>query len=88
MGIDGDGESKPVIDALLVIRYLFGFSGASLTSGAVSGDAGEDSSEAIAGYLTDADLELSWISTAMASPSRLQTVFCLYVTCSDYHGIR
>ena len=59
MGIDGDCESKPLIDALLVIRYLCCFSGASLTSGAVSGDAGGDSSEAIAGYLTDADLELS-----------------------------
>ena len=88
MGIDGDGESKPVIDALLVIRYLCCFSGASLTSGAVSGDAGGDSSEAIAGYLTDADLELSRTSTAMASPSRLQPVFCLYVNCLDSHVIR
>ena len=58
MGIDGDCESKPLIDALLVIRYLFGFSGASLTSGAVSGEAVRGSSEAIAGYLTDADSQL------------------------------
>ena len=42
----------------MVIRHLFGFSGDSLISGAVSGDAGRGSSEAIAGYLTDADLEL------------------------------
>ena len=38
--------------------HLFGFSGDSLTSGAVSGDANRGSSEAIAGYLTDADSEL------------------------------
>ena len=43
---------------MLLIRYLFGFSGDSLTSGAVSDSASRDSSEAIAGYLTDADSEL------------------------------
>ena len=58
LDIDGDGESKPLTDGLLVIRHLFGFSGDSLTSGAVSGEAIRDSSEAIAGYLTDADSQL------------------------------
>ena len=42
----------------MVIRHFFGFSGDSLTSGAVSGGASRDSSEAIAGYLTDADSQL------------------------------
>ena len=27
LDIDGDGESKPLTDGLLLIRYLFGFSG-------------------------------------------------------------
>ena len=45
-------------DGLLVIRHLFGFSGDSLTSGAVSGEASRDASEAIASYLTDADSQL------------------------------
>ena len=30
LDIDGDGESKPLTDGLLLIRYLFGFSGDSL----------------------------------------------------------
>ena len=56
--VDENLEAQPLTDGLLVIRHLFGFSGDSLTSGAVSGEAGRDSSEAIAGYLTDADSQL------------------------------
>ena len=56
--VDESLEARPLTDGLLVIRHLFGFSGESLTSGAVSGGASRDSSEAIAGYLTDADAEL------------------------------
>ena len=33
--IDGDGESQPLTDGLLVLRRLFGFSGATLVNGAV-----------------------------------------------------
>ena len=33
LDIDGDGESKPLTDGLLLIRYLFGFSGDSLDLG-------------------------------------------------------
>ena len=35
LDIDGDDEAKALTDGLLLIRYLFGFSGDSLTSGAV-----------------------------------------------------
>jgi len=56
--VDENLEAQPLTDGLLVIRHLFGFSGDSLTSGAVSGDANRDASEAIAGYLTDANSEL------------------------------
>ena len=45
-------------DGLSVIRHLFGFSGDSLTSGAVSGGANRGSSDAIAIYLKDADSQL------------------------------
>ncbi len=51
--VDGNSEAKPLTDGLLVIRHLFGFSGESLTSGAVSGEASRGSSEAIAGYLLE-----------------------------------
>ncbi|MDC3365470.1 hypothetical protein OAV86_05370, partial [Pseudomonadales bacterium] len=56
--VDENLEAQPLTDGLLVIRHLFGFSGDSLTSGAVSGEASRDSSDAIAGYLTDANSEL------------------------------
>ena len=56
--VDENLEAQPLTDGLLVIRHLFGFSGESLTSGAVSGEAGRDSSETIAGYLTDAESQL------------------------------
>ena len=56
--VDENLEAQPLTDGLLVIRHLFGFSGDSLTSGAVSGEANRGSSEAITDYLTDANSEL------------------------------
>ena len=32
--LDGDGEAGPLTDGLLLIRYLFGFSGEALVAGA------------------------------------------------------
>ena len=56
--VDESLKAQPLTDGLLVIRHLFGFSGDSLTSGAVSSDASRDSSDTIASYLTDADSQL------------------------------
>ena len=56
--VDENLEAQPLTDGLLVIRHLFGFSGDSLISGAVSGDASRNGSDAIASYLTDADTQL------------------------------
>jgi hypothetical protein len=56
--VDESMKAQPLTDGLLVIRHLFGFSGDSLTSGAVSGGASRGSSDAIASYLTDADSQL------------------------------
>ena len=39
--VDENLEAQPLTDGLLVIRHLFGFSGDSLTSGAVSGGQAE-----------------------------------------------
>jgi DNA-binding beta-propeller fold protein YncE len=33
--IDGDGQTEPLTDGLLLLRYLFGFTGSTLVSGAV-----------------------------------------------------
>tara|TARA_Y100000385_G_scaffold209921_1_gene217746 strand:+ start:262 stop:645 length:384 start_codon:yes stop_codon:yes gene_type:complete len=56
--VDESLQAQPLTDGLLVIRHLFGFSGDSLTSGAVSGEANRDDPDSIAGYLADADSQL------------------------------
>ena len=51
--MDGDGESKPLTDGLLLIRYLFGFSGDSLISGAIGTDAPRNTAEAVEAYIKE-----------------------------------
>ena len=53
LDIDGDYESKPLTDGLLLIRYLFGFSGDSLVSGAIGSDATRDTPEAVDAYIEE-----------------------------------
>ncbi|MDA7591215.1 hypothetical protein N8756_06810 [Pseudomonadales bacterium] len=62
LDIDGDGESKPLSDGLLVIRYLFGFSGQSLTSGAIAPGASSDNN----------DLIVQKLSSLLPPPARVQ----------------
>ena len=66
--VDENLEAKPLTDGLLVIRHLFGFSGDSLISGAVSGDASREGSDAIASYLTDSDFQLDIDGDGEAKP--------------------
>jgi hypothetical protein len=66
--VDENLEVQPLTDGLLVIRHLFGFSGDSLTSGAVSGGASRDGSGAIANYLADANSELDIDGDAESKP--------------------
>lgn len=51
--IDGDGESKALTDGLLLIRYLFGFTGDSLISGAIEEGAERDTAEAVEAYIQE-----------------------------------
>ena len=53
LDIDGDSESKPLTDGLLLIRYLFGFSGDSLISGAIGTDATRNTAEAVEAYIKE-----------------------------------
>jgi hypothetical protein len=53
LDIDGDGESKPLTDGLLLIRYLFGFSGDSLISGAIGSGADRDTAEEVEAYIEE-----------------------------------
>ena len=51
--MDGDGEFKPLTDALPLIRYLFGFSGDSLISGAIGDGAEGDTAEEVEAYINE-----------------------------------
>jgi len=51
LDIDGNGESKALSDGLLLIRYLFGFTGDALVAGAVGDGAARNTSEAIEDYI-------------------------------------
>ena len=53
LDVDGDGESKALTDGLLLIRYLFGFSGNSLTDGAIGESAERVTSEEIQTYIAE-----------------------------------
>ena len=48
--VDGDGEVRALTDGLIIIRYLFGFTGDSLTSGALGSGASRTAQE-IENYL-------------------------------------
>ena len=51
--MDGDGESKPLTDGLLRIRYLFGFTGDSLISGAIGAGAERDTADEVEAYIEE-----------------------------------
>jgi len=53
LDIDGNGESKALSDGLLLIRYLFGFTGDALIIGAIGDGATRDTSDAIEAYISE-----------------------------------
>ena len=53
LDIDGDGKSKPLLDGLLLIHYLFGFSGDSLVSGAIGSDAARNTADPVGAYIKE-----------------------------------
>ena len=51
LDVDGNGETEALTDGILLTRFLFGFSGQTLTQGAVGEGASRSSPDAIASYL-------------------------------------
>ena len=51
LDIDSDGQTGALTDGLLILRHLFGFSGSTLTDGAVALGASRTSPEAVRAYL-------------------------------------
>ncbi|SVB23300.1 uncharacterized protein METZ01_LOCUS176154, partial [marine metagenome] len=58
LDIDDDGQIEALTDGLLILRHLFGFSGDSLTDGALGQDASRTDSTTVAAYLADNELQL------------------------------
>lgn len=48
---DGNNKSEALTDGLLLIRYLFGFSGDALIAGAIGAGAARDTAAAVAAYI-------------------------------------
>ena len=51
LDVDGNGQATALTDGLLIIRYLFGFSGTALVAGALGSDATVTSPAAIIAHL-------------------------------------
>lgn len=51
--IDNDGKTQPLTDGLLILRYLFSFSGASLTNDVIGNDAIRNTAKEIEAYMHD-----------------------------------
>jgi len=58
LDVDNDGETAALTDGLLVIRFLFGFSGDALVAGALSSEAARKSPGDIEAYLKTNELQL------------------------------
>ncbi len=52
LDVDGDSRIDPLSDGLLILRYLFGLTGSSLTNGVISQDATRTTPQAIEEYLS------------------------------------
>jgi hypothetical protein len=53
LDVDGDGETLPLTDGLLILRGMFGFTGDTLTAGAVDGDCTRCDATSIEPFLDD-----------------------------------
>ena len=58
LDVDGDGTTAALTDGLLVLRHLFGFTGPTLSTGAVDPDCGRCDGTTIASYLGGLGLTL------------------------------
>jgi hypothetical protein len=58
LDVDNDGKTEALTDGLLVIRYLFGFSGEALVVGAVASEASRNRPEDIRAFLKNNESKL------------------------------
>ena len=53
LDIDGNGKAEPLTDGLLLIRYLYEFSGESLIKGAIGAGATRNTAEEVEAYIKE-----------------------------------
>ena len=58
LDVDQDGRTEPLTDGLLIIRHLFGFTGADLTSGAIGLNAERSNADLVSIYISENKLSL------------------------------
>ena len=68
LDVDQDGRTEPLTDGLLIIRHLFGFTGAALTSGAIGLNAERSNADLVSIYLSENKLSLMSTVTGKAKP--------------------
>ena len=68
LDIDGNGLTEPLTDGLLVLRRFFGFSGATLTTGAIGGGCTRCDAAAIEPYIAGLGLALDIDGNSMTAP--------------------
>ena len=78
LDVDGDGNVEALTDGLLIIRALFGFSGDSLITGAVSGSGTRVTGDSVVDYLktikdTDNDGTLDSVEAFVSDAATLTT---------------
>ena len=74
--VDGDGVQSSFTDGILIIRYLFGFSGNALISGVVDDGATRATAESIEAYIAGLDAQLDLDGDGGLTSS--QMVCCLF----------
>ena len=82
LDIDGDDQSEPLTDGLLLLRYLFGFEGSALINGAMGSNADRATASGVGDFLFDrlpttqddtpSALDPAW-DLASASPAQVGT---------------
>ena len=82
LDVDDDGQTAPLTDGLLLLRYLFGFEGSALINGAMGSNANRATASEVGDFLFDrlpttqddtpSALDPAW-DLASASPAQVGT---------------
>ena len=81
LDVDDDGQQEPLTDGLLFLRFAFGFTGSTLTAGALGGGAMRDAGE-IGAYLSSCGTTLDIDGNGEVRRSRTVSSYCVICSAS------